>query len=205
MITYLQGKLIEKNPTKLVIDVSGVGFDVHIPLSTFAKIGQVGNFVSILTYLHVREDSLQLFGFASKEERELFLKLISVQGIGPKLAQGVLSGISVEDFRNSIVKEDYSTLTSISGIGRRTAQRLIVDLKEKLELDTAREVATLESGVVEEAILALVSLGYKRASAKAAIERALSEIAPGSLGQGEKQQRGEFPVEELIKKALKKL
>jgi len=188
MITYIEGKLVEKTPTKLIIDVNGVGFAVNIPLSTYERIGSVGDSIKISTYLYVREDVLELYGFASEEERELFLKLISVPGVGPKLAQGVLSGISIQEFKRSVLNDDYLALTSVSGIGRKTAQRLVVDLKDKLE---AEPITTTREGTAKEAILALVSLGYKRSTAKNAVEKVLRE------------ERGSLSVEELIKKALR--
>lgn len=124
MIAYLSGKLAQKGPTHLVVDVGGVGYFVHIPLSSYDRVGEVGEQVHILTYLHVKEDGMELFGFATEEERELFRTLVSVSGVGPKLAQAVLSAMSPEEFRRAVAKNDLGRLTSVPGIGRKTAQRL---------------------------------------------------------------------------------
>lgn len=196
MISSLRGKLIQKNPTRLVIDVSGVGYAVNIPLSSYQRIGSVGSEVSLLTFLHVREDILQLYGFTTEQERELFQMLISISGIGPKMAQSILSGISVCDFKNAISTNNVDVLITISGIGRKTAQRLIVELKEKFG-ETVEDMSTIvpstdaDATLVEEAILALVSLGYKRAKAKIAVQRVYES------------ESGPLPVEEVIKLALR--
>lgn len=196
MISSLRGKLVRKNPTFLVVDVNGVGYAVNIPLSSYQKVGAVGSEVYLLTYLHVREDILQLYGFTSEEERNLFQMLISISGVGPKLAQSILSGISAEDFKNAIAKNDIDALTAVSGVGRKTAQRLIVELKEKFgdaQEDLSEIIPTkqMESTLVEEAVLALVSLGYKRPKAQAAVRRVLEGTTES------------LPVEEVIKQALR--
>jgi Holliday junction DNA helicase RuvA len=173
-----------------------VGYAVNIPLSSFQRIGSLGSEVHLLTYLHVREDILQLYGFTTEEERELFQMLISISGIGPKVAQSILSGISVEDFKNAIASNSVDVLIAISGIGRKTAQRLIVELKEKIG-DTVEDISAVvptkkaDAALVEEAVLALVSLGYKRVKAKAAVEKVLED------------ESGPLPVEEVIKLALR--
>ncbi|MCJ7498208.1 MAG: Holliday junction branch migration protein RuvA [candidate division Zixibacteria bacterium] len=199
MIAYLEGKLVEKNPTQLILDVQGVGYCVNIPISTFERIGEIGSKVKILTYYYVREDCLQLYGFFTPEEKWLFETLLSVNGIGPKTGLGILSFISVEDFHQAIMDEQIDFLTNIPGIGRKTAQRLIVELKEKLEkLDLKKglkiKIKDREGSQIEqEAILALFSLGYNRYEAKKAIEK-------GKEGAKEK-----LSVEELIKRALRKV
>jgi len=156
VIAYLQGKLVEKNPTQLILDVNGIGYSVKIPLSSYDKLGDEGSLTRILTYQYVREDALQLYGFATEAEKELFELLISVSGVGPKMALGILSCISVEDFQNSVACEDLDMLTSISGVGKKTAQRLIVELKEK-------------------AVKALVSLGFNKLKAREAVQKAQEE------------------------------
>jgi Holliday junction DNA helicase RuvA len=196
MISSLRGKLLQKTPTRLVIDVNGVGYSINIPLSSYQRIGAVGSELYLLTYLHVREDILQLYGFTTEEERELFQMLIAISGIGPKLAQSILSGISVEDFKQAIVNNDVDVLITISGIGRKTAQRLMVELKEKFgDVGGDFSVVTPPKGVdvafVEEAILALVSLGFKKVKAKTAVQKVLEK---GS---------GTLPLEEVIKRALR--
>ena len=131
MIAYLSGKLAQKAPTHLVVDVGGVGYFVHIPLSSYDRVGDVGGTVHILTYLHLREDGAELFGFATEEERELFVTLISVSGVGPRLAQAVLSSMSPDEFRRAVTRNDLRRLTAVPGIGRKTAQRLVLELREK--------------------------------------------------------------------------
>ena len=192
MISYLEGKLIEKNPTHVVVDINGIGYDVNIPVSTYEKLDSVGQQVKLLTYQYVREDTLQLYGFSSIEEKETFKLLLSVSGIGPKLSLGVLSCISVEDFLRSILQEDIDLLTGISGIGKKTAQRLIVELKEKVgkmelkESKTPDKIGTKEN----EATLALVSLGYGKIEARRVVQQVMS------------QSKEDFSIEELVKKAL---
>jgi Holliday junction DNA helicase RuvA len=197
LIAYLEGKLIEKNPTHLILEVSGVGYSVNIPVSTYSNVGETGQTVRILTYQHVREDELKLFGFSTKPEKELFELLISVNGVGPKVALGILSFLSVEEFQRAVLKEDLDVLTSIAGIGKKTAQRLIVELKEKLsKVDLGVEKVVEGAKVVsipafDEAVLALVSLGYTKYDAKKALERVAQEV------------KEILPLEELIKRALK--
>jgi Holliday junction DNA helicase RuvA len=196
MISSLRGKLVQKNPTLLIVDVNGIGYAVNIPLSSYQYIGPVGSEIHLLTYLHVREDILQLYGFTTEEERKLFQMLISISGIGPKLAQSILSGISVKDFRSAIASDNIDALTAISGIGRKTAQRLIVELKEKFGdvhegLSVSVPTSRVETALIEQAVLALVSLGYKKPRAKAAVQKVLES-------QGE-----QLPVEEIIKRALR--
>lgn len=197
MIAYLEGKLIEKNPTHLILDVAGVGYSVNIPVSSYSHLGEIGETVKVLTYQHVREDELKLYGFSTKPEKDLFELLISVNGVGPKVALGILSSISVEDFQRSILEEDLDVLTHISGVGKKIAQRLIVELKEKLtkvDLRAEKGVEVREKigvSVEDEAVFALVSLGYNKFDARKAIEKVSSESEES------------LPIEELIKKALK--
>lgn len=196
LIAYLEGKLIEKNPTHLILEVNGVGYSISIPVSSYANIGEVGEIVKVLTYQHVREDELKLYGFSSHQERDLFELLISVNGVGPRVALGILSSISVEDFQRSVLAEDLDVLTHISGVGKKTAQRLIVELKEKLgkvDLGVDKGLAVKEriDTSVEEAVLALVSLGYNKLDARKAVQKVSSESEES------------LPIEELIKRALK--
>ena len=197
MIAYLEGKLVEKNPTHLILDVNGIGYSVRIPLSSYDKLGDKGCLTRILTYQYVREDALQLYGFATGSEKDLFELLISVSGIGPKMALGILSCISVEDFQNSVACEDLDVLTSISGVGKKTAQRLIVELKEKLtglELGAGGKISDKERSefvLQEEAIKALVSLGFNKLKAKEAVKKA------------QDQTKEKLLLEDLIKRSLK--
>lgn len=179
MIAQLRGLLVEKSPTSIVLETGGIGFQVGIPLSSLNAIGEVGQEIRLYTYLHVREDALQLYGFASKRERALFLLLISVSGVGPKLAQSILSGITVDDFEQAVHGRQSEVLIRIPGVGKKTAERLILELQDKIKIDSALESRTLISRTVskagEEAILALVSLGYKRNEAERAVQKALSD------------------------------
>ncbi|RMD94124.1 MAG: Holliday junction branch migration protein RuvA [Calditrichaeota bacterium] len=198
MISQLRGVIVEKNPTKITLDVHGVGYELLIPVSTYEKLGNTGEQAKLLTYLHVREDTLQLYGFASQKERWMFANLISVSGIGPKLALSILSGCELENLRQFIAQGDVAALTKLSGVGRKTAQRLITELQEKLggqlaETPGLTEVAMHASdSKYQEAIQALQSLGYDRNSATRAIQKVL-------------QHEKDLSVEELVKKALQKI
>lgn len=171
---------MEKSPTRAVIDVQGVGYEILIPVSSYEKLGAGGGTAKLLTYLHVREDIMQLFGFATREERELFLLLISVSGIGPKSALGILSSVAVDDFKKAIVHEDFDLLTAVPGIGKKTAQRMVVELKDKIsKLAASGEMSTRiissKDHMADEAMMAMISLGYARAVAEKAIVKALRE------------------------------
>lgn len=194
MIFSLKGLLIEKTPTRVVLDVGGVGYGVNVPLSTYERIGDVGGSLQLLTHLHVREDALDLYGFATLEEKELFELLILVSGIGPRLALGILSGSEVRSFAEAVASGNTSMLTTISGIGKKLAERIVVELKDKISvLIHARERITpsgLEGPQFNDAILALVSLGVTRASAAKALKRVTSEAA------------GELTLEEMVRRAL---
>jgi len=196
MISYLQGTLTEKSPTEVTVEVNGVAYAVAIPLSTYAALGEIGNPVKIFTHLHVREDAMQLYGFATTAERDLFRMLISISGIGPKMAQGILSGIGVNELKNHIVKGNYSGLMAIPGVGKKIAERLILELRDKIA-KLEEEVPVLgdkAAAVRHEALLALTSLGYARVVAEKAIRLALQETdgSHDTLG-----------LEELIKRALR--
>ena len=195
MLEYIRGRLVTKQPTLAVIDVNGLGYALKISLSTYQKLPEQDSEVELKTYLHVREDVFQFYGFFDDTERDLFTGLLSISGIGPKLAQTVLSGLSAEKLAKAIQSGDEATLSSISGIGKKTAQRLIVELKDKLksmriELAGAEEESKQILGVSgEEVLMALLSLGYSRSQA----EKAISKV----------QQSGQsLTVEEMIKQAL---
>lgn len=178
MIAFVEGRLVEKQPTHIVVEVGGIGLAVSIPLSSYRALGEVNGRVRVETHLHVREDVLQLYGFSTADEKRLFERLVSVSGIGPRLALSILSGTSVAEFTRAILSEDLKALSLIPGVGKKTAQRLVVELKEsmsKTSLEPAFDlpVTTTESReVVEDAILGLMSLGYERAAARQAIARA---------------------------------
>ena len=169
MIARLRGKLAEKEPSRVVIDVGGVGYEVFIPTTTFTAMPNAGAEVSLDIHTHVREDALSLYGFSSRQERRVFERLISISGIGPKLAVTILSGGSVEGLVGAIRRGDLARLTSIPGVGKKTAERIVVELKDKLQEFTEEPAKP----VVETDVLsALENLGYSRPMAEAAVRRA---------------------------------
>ncbi len=198
MIASLRGTLIAKSPTEIVLDVGGVGYGLSIPLSTFEKIGEPGSQVSLYTYMHVREDAMLLYGFFSVEERSLFKLLLTVTGIGPKVAQGILSGIPAVDLRSYLIAGNTGALTAIPGVGRKLAERLVVELREKLskfeDFTATPSMSSDPQGAVRnEALLALTSLGYNRATAERAVRLAVQELGENA-----------GTLELLVKTALRK-
>ena len=204
MIAHLSGTLLSKQATSVIVDVSGVGYEVTIPLSTFYDLEDLGSTVQLRIYTHVREDALQLYGFKTARERELFLKIISVSGIGPKLGITLLSGMSADEMIASIRTNNLARLTLIPGVGRKTAERLIMELREKVadlssaqleeELGAKPEASaeSTEDTVRADALSALLNLGYQRSGAEKAIDAALSE-------------GGDITVESVLRRSLKKL
>ena len=178
MIAHLTGKLLEKQTNSAIVDVAGVGYDVTIHLSTFYELGEIGSDVILRVHTHVREDAIQLFGFKSGRERDLFLRLIGVQGVGPKLAITMLSGMSADEMVLAIRKEDLAKLTGIPGVGRKTAERLVVELRDKMA-DLGESKASAEAlpadSVFDDALSALINLGYQRAAAEKALNAAAKE------------------------------
>jgi Holliday junction DNA helicase RuvA len=199
MITFLDGKLESALPTQAIVDVNGVGYEVFIPLSSYDKLPPAGQPIRILTHLAVREDAHVLYGFMTAAERDLFRLLVNnVSGIGPKLALAVLSGMSVTNFKAAVVNSDTVAISKISGLGKKTAQRIVLELKDKLGVAAAWEAATAayaptpEQEQANEAVLALIALGYKQVEAHKAVR--------------ELQQKTEAEsAEELVKLALKKM
>ena len=178
MITFLQGVLSESLPTQVVVDVGGVGYQVFIPLSSYDRLPAVGAPVKVLTHLQIREDAHILYGFMSGAERDLFRLLVNhVSGIGPKIALSVLSGLSVVMFKNAVVTNDVSALSKISGVGKKTAERMVLELRDKVGVAATWEAAssshapTPEETAVSDAVLALISLGYKQVDAHKAIKQ----------------------------------
>ncbi len=196
MISFLEGTLVARSPTEIVIDVGGVGYAVHIPLSTFERLEHAEGRVRILTYLHVREDAMQLYGFATEAERELFRLLLSVSGIGPKMAQGVLSGLSTDELRNAIAGGNIPLLTSIPGVGKKTAERMIIELRDRMmkqeAITPSAAPTSKELKLRAEAVVALMSLGHSRQSA----EKALAAVIREAAGR-------ECSLEELIRLSLR--
>ena len=187
MIAYLRGKLLEKDPARVVVDVNGVGYEVFVPLTTSSVLPDRGADVAIDIHTHVREDVIALYGFSTRRERAIFEKLMTISGIGPKLAMTILSGGSVDDLVDAIKRNDLPRLTSIPGVGKKTAERIVVELRDKLQDFTVlvSEKTTTESDVLS----ALENLGYNRVLAESAMRRALD---------GER----EAPFDVLFKRSL---
>src|SRR5215208_855431 len=204
MIAHLSGTLLSKQATSVIVDVSGVGYEVTIPLSTFYDLEEPGSSVKLRIYTHVREDTLQLYGFKTARERELFMRLISVSGIGPRLGITLLSGMSADEMIASIRTNNLARLTLIPGVGRKTAERLVMELRDKVatlssaeleeEFGAKPEVSAQsnEDTVRADALSALVNLGYQRSPAEKAIDAALNE-------------GGDITVESVLRRSLKKL
>ncbi len=182
MITFLEGELTESLPTQIVVNVGGVGYQVLIPLSSYSKLPPVGQKLRILTHMVVREDAHLLYGFVSTAERDLFRLLIThVSGVGPKLALAVLSGMSVEAFQGAVVAGDLTSISRISGLGKKTAERIVVELKDKLgvaaewEAASAQHAPSAQATAMHDAVLALISLGYKQVEAHKAVKQAAAQ------------------------------
>ncbi len=179
MIARLRGKLLEKQPNFALVEVGGVGYGVTIPVSTFSQLGQPGGEVSLHTYTHVREDALALFGFATGGERGLFEKLLTVSGIGPRLAVTILSGVPIEELTTAIRAGDSKRLTRIPGVGRKTGERMVVELREKLGAldDVGAEGAegNLGGTTQQDVISAMLNLGCTRDAARKAVRKAVEE------------------------------
>lgn len=195
MIGFLSGILHAKLPPQILVNVNGVGYEVEAPMSTFYAIGDVGDEVMLLTHMHVREDAMLLFGFASESERSLFKELIKVNGIGAKMAIGILSAMSVNDFVGLVEAGDAPALTKIPGVGKKTAERLVIEMRDRLKgwegqsdsaLSSKNSVSSVPENQSASAVEALVSLGYKSAQAEKMVQTVESGLT----------------LEETIKKAL---
>lgn len=185
VITFLQGKLIDILPTQVSIDVQGVGYEVLIPLSSYDKLPQPGNAVRLLTHLAIREDAHVLYGFISTQERELFRMLINtVSGIGPKIALNILSGMNPVAFRGAVANGDVKALSQINGVGKKTAERIVVELRDKVGAAGAWEASSAQRGLsphdqkLNDAVLALIALGFKQVEAHDAVRAALDKLGP---------------------------
>lgn len=197
MITHLRGTLVAKAPTHVVVDVGGVGYGLAISLVTYDQLPPLEENVHLFTYLYVREDRMDLFGFADAEEREVYELLIGVSGIGPNLALTVLSGMTLRDLQETILQERVTELTAIKGIGRKTAERLVLDLRDKVRLTASAEgeegvSADADAATSEEAAMALMTLGYAAPAARQAVRKALDKHGGADLS-----------VQQLIKLSLK--
>jgi Holliday junction DNA helicase RuvA len=183
MIAHVQGTLLEKQPTRLVVAVGGVGLEILVPLTTSQTLGDSGSEISLHTVLVVREDSLTLYGFGSGRERSLFLKLIGVSGIGPKIALAALSGPPIEELVAALRTQDLAVLVRLPGIGKKTAERMALELKDSLTEFEADMPVSRFSQTQGDAVAALVSLGYKKAAAEDAVKRVAGEGEPGDVGE----------------------
>lgn len=195
MIHHVEGTLAEKPAGRLVVDVGGVGLELHVSEETWREAGSPGEPVRLLAHLSVREDAWTLFGFGSEDERALFRLLLGVQGVGPRMALGILSGLASANLRRALQEGDVDALTAVSGVGKKTAERLVVDLRDKVGPLPARRSLVAAPGTVIEgdaAVDALVALGYPRSSAREAV-RAARNAAPD----------GEVPVEVVVREALR--
>jgi Holliday junction DNA helicase RuvA len=199
MITFLHGKLIESLPTQVIVEVNGIGYEVLIPLSSYDKLPQPGQEVKLLTHLVVREDAHTLYGFMTAAERELFRLLINtVSGIGPKIALNVLSGINVTAFRGAVASGDVKALSQVSGVGRKTAERMVVELKDKIGAAGAWEATSAQRGLspedqkLNDAVLALLALGFKQIEAHDTVRKAQAMLGPQAT------------IEDLVRACLKK-
>lgn len=197
MIARLSGTLTQKSVEHLIVSVGGVGYEVHVPLSTFYSIPEEGQDVELLIYTHVKEDVLKLFGFLTPPEKDIFKKLIGVSGVGPKLALNILSGIESRDLATAIKNSDIARMNSIPGVGKKTAERLILELKDKIKLEglSSEEDSTISApsgGVFDDALSALINLGYKKSD----VEKTIDSIARN-------EESSEWSVEKLLKEALR--
>jgi Holliday junction DNA helicase RuvA len=193
MIAHVRGHLIVKTPQYAVIDVNGVGYKVFIPLSTFTKLPHEKDEIMLHTYTHVREDAMLLYGFLSAEERDFFTTLLTISGVGPKMGLNLLSGSSLSDLMKIVESEDAKRLSMIPGVGKKTAARIILELKEKIPMLSAAEGGiVIDHSIAADALSALVNLGYPRAQAYEAVRKV-------------RENDREMPIELLIKEALKTL
>src|SRR3954463_1497491 len=185
MINFLHGKLVDALPTQVTVDVNGVGYEVLIPLSSFDKLPQPGNEVKLLTHLAIREDAHVLYGFMTVQERELFRLLINnVSGIGPKIALNILSGMNATAFRGAVANADVKALSQINGVGKKTAERIVVELKDKVgpagawEASSAQRALSPADQKINDAVLALIALGFKQLEAHDAVRSAIDKLGP---------------------------
>jgi Holliday junction DNA helicase RuvA len=203
MIAHLSGTLLAKHATSVIVDVGGVGYEVTIPVTTFYDLGEPGGPVRLRIHTHVREDALQLFGFRTERERELFTLLISVSGIGPKSAVAMLSGMSADEIVTAIRTNNYARLTSIPGVGRKTAERLVIELRDKMaalsspaleqEIEAGGAAAAQsEDALREDTLAALLQLGFPKPAADKAMTNAM-------------QEGGDLSVETLLRRSLRQL
>jgi holliday junction DNA helicase RuvA len=200
VIAHLRGSILDKHPNRIIIDVNGVGYDVFVPLSTFYGLGEPGAAIALRIHTHVREDAFVLYGFATELEQELFERLIGVSGIGPKVALAVLSGIEPQEFIRAIERGDLARLTAIPGVGKKTSERIVLELKDRLPrahaaVSTAGAAAPEAPALRDDVVSALVNLGYHRPLAEKAAEAAIKTIGSTS----------DASFERVLKQALREV
>jgi Holliday junction DNA helicase RuvA len=198
MIAFLRGRVLDKHPNRLIVDVQGVGYEVHVPLSTYYDVGDEGADVALRVHTHVREDALLLYGFLTTLEQQVFERLIGISGIGPKLAISVLSGIEPRELVGAVTRGDVARLTAVPGIGKKTAERIVLELKDRLRqfaavpAAEAAAPASAADRLHDDLVSALVNLGYHRPQAEKAVE---STLKTG----------GELGFEQALKRVLREL
>jgi Holliday junction DNA helicase RuvA len=176
VIAYLRGRIYEKHPNRIVVDIDGVGYDVAVPLSTFYGLGEPGSEIALRIHTHVREDTLALYGFATRVEQELFERLISIGGIGPKVGLAVLSGIEPQELVAAIERSDIARLTAIPGVGKKTSERIVLELKDRLprlDVGVAAAAPGASPSLRDDLLSALINLGYHRPLAEKAVDSAM--------------------------------
>jgi len=194
MFDYISGKLVSRSSKCLVVDVNGIGFNIFVPLSTYSSLSQDQDFVKLFIYFYMREDAILLYGFKTEEEKKIFEMLLSVSGVGPKLAISILSELSASELKSAIIRQDAGLLNSISGVGKKITQRILLELKEKAVFIAGKDDQSFSGGQsMEDAIQALVSLGYSQPSSFRAVKKVLDT------------EEKDMTLEVLIKKSLKEL
>jgi Holliday junction DNA helicase RuvA len=179
MIAYLKGILIDKTPGRVVVDTGGVGYAAAIPVSSFVELGEIGGTVELFVHTHLSDDALALYGFVSREEKDMFLKLIAISGIGPKLALNILSGIAPADLEDAVRASDLARISLVPGIGKKTALRITMELQDKLE-KKEKLLAGQGSPEKEDLLSALQNMGFRRNEAERAVDRTLAALKPGT-------------------------
>ena len=192
MIAHLRGRILAKHPNRVVVDVHGVGYDVHVPLSTYYDVGDPGEDIVLHVHTHVREDALQLYGFLTPLEQQLFERLIAISGIGPKLAVAVLSGIDTGELVSAVQRGDVARLTRVPGVGRKTAERIVLELKDRLghlvaSSDAEASAVSSSDRLRDDLVSALQNLGYHRPLAEKAVDAALARARDASFEQALRQ------------------
>lgn len=190
MIAYLRGRIFEKHPNRIIVDVAGIGYDVAVPLSTFYGLGEPGGEIALRIHTHVREDTIALYGFATRVEQDLFERLIGTSGIGPKLALAVLSGIEPAELVHAIERGDVARLTAIPGVGKKTSERIVLELKDRLpkgETPLSPAGAAGAPALREDILSALMNLGYHRPLAERAVASAMKTVTDGDFERTLKQ------------------